>query len=123
MANVAGYILGGVFLVACLSELRSPLETRRSLRDLGFPFPKETSIILPLVELLTAILLIVDPATGGPCAVALLVAFTVLILSRLVNGNTSGCGCFGAWSTRPLSYWDVARNTVFIVLGAIATLG
>jgi len=72
---------------------------------------------------LTAILLIVDPATGGPCAVALLVAFTVLILSRLVNGNTSGCGCFGAWSTRPLSYWDVARNTVFIVLGAIATLG
>ncbi|MBD35503.1 MAG: hypothetical protein CL512_01895 [Actinobacteria bacterium] len=123
MANVAGYILGGVFLVAGLSKLRSPLETRRSLRDLGFPFPKETSIILPLVELLTAILLIVDPATGGPCAVALLVAFTVLILSRLVNGNTSGCGCFGAWSTRPLSYWDVARNTVFIVLGAIATLG
>lgn len=123
MANVAGYILGGVFLVAGLSKLRSPLETRRSLRDLGFPFPKETSIILPLVELLTAILLIVDPATGGPCAVALLVAFTVLILSRLVNGNTSGCGCFGAWSTRPLSYWDVARNTVFIVLGAVATLG
>jgi len=123
MANVAGYILGAVFLVAGLSKLRSPLETRRSLRDLGFPFPKETSIILPLVELLTAILLIVDPATGGPCAVALLVAFTVLILSRLVNGNTSGCGCFGAWSTRPLSYWDVARNTVFIVLGAIATLG
>ena len=123
MANVAGYILGGVFLVAGLSKLRSPLETRRSLRDLGFPFPKETSIILPFVELLTAILLIVDPATGGPCAVALLVAFTVLILSRLVNGNTSGCGCFGAWSTRPLSYWDVARNTVFIVLGAIATLG
>lgn len=123
MANVAGYILGGVFLIAGLSKLRSPLETRRSLRDLGFPFPKETSIILPLVELLTAILLIVDPATGGPCAVALLVAFTVLILSRLVNGNTSGCGCFGAWSTRPLSYWDVARNTVFIVLGAIATLG
>ena len=123
MANVAGYILGGVFLVAGLSKLRSPLETRRSLRDLGFPFPKETSIILPLVELLTAILLIVDPATGGPCAVALLVAFTVLILSRLVNGNTSGCGCFGAWSTRPLSYWDVARNTVFIALGAIATLG
>ena len=123
MANVAGYILGGVFLVAGLSKLRSPLETRRSLRDLGFPFPKETSIILPLVELLTAILLIVDPATGVPCAVALLVAFTVLMLSRLVNGNTSGCGCFGAWSTRPLSYWDVARNTVFIVLGAIATLG
>ena len=123
MANVAGYILGGVFLVAGLSKLRSPLETRRSLRDLGFPFPKETSIILPLVELLTAILLIVDPATGGPFAVALLVAFTVLILSRLVNGNTSGCGCFGAWSTRPLSYWDIARNTVFIVLGAIATLG
>ncbi|MBO30717.1 MAG: hypothetical protein CL439_04825 [Acidimicrobiaceae bacterium] len=123
MANVAGYILGGVFLVAGLSKLRSPLETRRSLRDLGFPFPKETSIILPLVELLTPILLFVDPATGGPCAVALLVAFTVLILSRLVNGNTSGCGCFGAWSTRPLSYWDVARNTVFIVLGAVATLG
>ena len=123
MANVAGYILGAVFLVAGLSKLRSPLETRRSLRDLGFPFPKETSIILPLVELLTAIILFVDPATGGPCAVALLVAFTVLILSRLVNGNTSGCGCFGAWSTRPLSYWDVVRNTVFIVLGAIATLG
>ena len=123
MANIAGCILGGVFLVAGLSKLRSPLDTRRSLRDLGFPFPRETSIVLPLVELLTAILLFIDPMTGGPCAVALLVAFTVLILSRLVNGNTSGCGCFGAWSTRPLSYWDITRNTVLIVLGAVATLG
>ena len=51
MANFAGYILGGVFLIAGMAKLRSPLDTRRSLRDLGFPFPKETSIVLPLVEL------------------------------------------------------------------------
>ena len=123
MSTFAGYILGVVFLVAGILKLRSPLDTRRSLRDLGFPFPRETSVALPLVELLTSVLLFVDPTTGGPCAVALLVAFTVLILSRLAAGNTNGCGCFGAWSTRPLSYRDVVRNTVVITLGAIATLG
>lgn len=123
MANFAGYILGGVFLIAGIAKLRSPLDTRRSLRDLGFPFPKETSVVLPLVELLTSVLLFIDPATGGPCAVALLVAFTVLISSRLAAGNKSGCGCFGAWSTRPLSYKDIVRNIIFIILGAIATLG
>ncbi|HJP16305.1 MAG TPA: DoxX family membrane protein [Acidimicrobiales bacterium] len=123
MANIAGYILGGVFLVAGITKLRSPLDTRRSLRDLGFPFPKEAGIALPLVELLTSALLFIDPGTGGPCAVALLVAFTVLIFGRLTAGNTSGCGCFGAWSTRPLSYKDIVRNTIFIILGAVATLG
>lgn len=122
-AQWAGFILAAVFAVAGIAKLRAPLDTRRALRDLRLPRPDVLAVALPVVELVVAVLLAADPATGGPCAVALLVAFTVLIVGRLAGGHRDGCGCFGAWSTRPLSWWDVARNTALIALGAVAALG
>lgn len=121
--NISALLLAIVFLVAGVNKLRRPLDTRRSLRDFGLPAPRQLSIALPLVELLTAFLLIINPATEGPCAVALLSAFTVLLIGRLRAGLTQGCGCFGAWSTRPLSWRDVARNLILIAFGVTATLG
>ena len=123
MPNIPALLLAIVFLAAGVNKLRNPLDTRRSLRDFGLPAPRQLSVALPAVELLTAFLLLINPATGGPCAVALLVAFTVLLVSRLRAGLTEGCGCFGAWSTRPLSWRDVARNLILIAFGVTATLG
>ena len=54
---------------------------------------------------------------------ALLAAFTTLLVGRLRAGRTEGCGCVGAWSTRSLSWSDVVRNLALIAVGCIAVLG
>ncbi|HAQ22615.1 MAG TPA: methylamine utilization protein MauD, partial [Acidimicrobiaceae bacterium] len=51
------------------------------------------------------------------------VAFTTLIVGRLLAGHREACGCFGNWSKRPLSWRDLARNGTLIALGAVAALG
>ncbi|SVA79739.1 uncharacterized protein METZ01_LOCUS132593, partial [marine metagenome] len=58
----------------------------------------------------------------GPCAVALLVAFSTLVAGRLLAGQREGCGCFGAWSTGNLSWRTLARNAVLVAVGVVATL-
>jgi phosphonate transport system substrate-binding protein len=55
-------------------------------------------------------------------AVALLVAFSTLVAGRLLAGQREGCGCFGAWSTGNLSWRTLARNTVLVAVGVVATL-
>lgn len=49
-------------------------------------------------------------------AVVLLSGFTLYILSALLQNKLIRCNCFGQ-SNESISYWDVARNLVFIVAG------
>lgn len=122
MAPLAGGVLAIVFLVASIAKLRDPANTRLSLATMGLPIPRILAIAIPIIELLTAILLILDPRTGGPCAVALLVAFSTLIAGRLAAGQRQGCSCFGTWSTKDLSWRNLMRNGLLTILGVLATL-
>jgi len=123
LATVAAILLAGTFLIAASLKLVNPTTTRKSMHDFGLPSPHVVAVAVPVTELATAALLLVDPRTGGPCAVALLVAFTTLIAGRLLAGHRDSCGCFGTWSSRPLSWRDLARNGPLTVLGVIAALG
>ena len=120
---LAAWLLACVFAVAAAVKLRDPLGTRRTLGDFGLPNPRLLARVLPVTEATTALLLVVDPRVGGQCAVALLVAFTTLIVGRLMAGHRNACGCFGTWSRRPLSWRDLARNGVLVALGVVAALG
>ncbi len=121
--TTAAWLLAAVFAIAATTKLRDPLGTRRSLGDFGLPNPRLLALFLPATELATALLLVVNPRLGGQCAVALLVAFTTLIVGRLMAGHHDACGCFGTWSRRPLSWRDLARNGLLIALSVIAALG
>ena len=79
IGSLAAAVLAIVFVVAAGSKLRDPLATRRTLRGFGLPNPRLLAVVLPVTEGATALLLVVNPRTGGPCAVALLAAFTTLI--------------------------------------------
>ncbi len=46
-----------------------------------------------------------------------------LIAGRLVAGRRDSCGCFGTWSSRPLSWRDLVRNVVLTALGVVTALG
>ena len=78
LAVVAAVVLAGTFTVAAILKFRDPAATRQSLANFGLPNPRLLAIAVPVTELTTALLLVVDRRTGGPCAVALLVAFTTL---------------------------------------------
>ncbi|MBS1265129.1 MAG: hypothetical protein MAG471_00960 [Acidimicrobiaceae bacterium] len=123
VGRLAAAVLAVVFVVAAGAKLRDPLATRRTLVGFGLPGPRLLAVVLPVTEGATALLLLVNPRTGGPCAVALLAAFTTLIAGRLLAGHHDACGCFGAWSSRPLSWRDIARNLILIGLGVTSTLG
>ncbi len=123
VGQLAAAVLAVVFIVAAGAKLRDPLATRRALVGFGLPSPRLLTVVLPVTEGTTALLLLINPRTGGPCAVALLAAFTTLIAGRLLAGHHDACGCFGAWSSRPLSWRDIARNLILIGLGVTSTLG
>ncbi len=123
LAAVASFVLAGTFAIAAILKFRDPTATRRSMANFGLPSPRLLAVAVPVTELATALLLVVDRRTGGPCAVALLVAFTTLIVGRLVAGRRDSCGCFGTWSSRPLSWRDLVRNGVLTALGVLAALG
>ena len=122
MGELAGIILAATFTVASIAKLRDPTGTRYALAKMGLPVPHLLAVGLPVVELFTALLLVVEPRTGGPCAVALLTAFSTLMVGRLLAGQREGCGCFGAWSTEDLSWSTLARNAILVAIGVVATL-
>ena len=122
-ATISAAVLAVIFVVAAVAKFRDPAATRRSMSDFGLPNAGLLAVAVPGTEMATAALLVVDPRTGGPCAVALLVAFTTLIAGRLLAGHRESCGCFGTWAVRPLSWRDLARNAALIALGVAAAFG
>ncbi len=116
---IASVILGGVMCVAGGSKIamggRWPVEAA----TLGAP--KFVAPIVPWIEIALGALLIVQlkPEVVGTLSVALLVAFTLLIIRQLQKGKRPVCACFGSWSSKPLSWNHVARNAGFIALAVI----
>jgi len=116
---IASIILGGVMCVAGGSKIamgdRWPVEAQ------ALGAPKSIAPIVPWFEIALGALLIVQlkPEIVGALSVALLVAFTLLIMRQLQKGERPVCACFGSWSSKPLSWNHVARNAGFIALAAI----
>ncbi len=87
-----------------------------------FGLGSRTAWLVPATEIVLGSLIVT--AVGGSLAIAagiaLLLAFTFAIITRLRAGRIVVCACFGGWSRRPLSWRSVARNGAFIALGLLA---
>ncbi|CAB4722716.1 unannotated protein [freshwater metagenome] len=116
---IASVILGGVMCVAGGSKIamgkRWPIEAQ------ALGAPQSIAPIVPWCEIALGALLIVQlkPEVIGALSLALLVAFTLLIMRQLQKGERPVCACFGSWSSKPLSWNHVARNAGFIALAVI----
>jgi uncharacterized membrane protein YphA (DoxX/SURF4 family) len=123
IGTVAAVIVGVAFVVAGASKLAAGDQWPAQARALGAP---ESAITpLPWVELGVGALLVAQVARRAVAvlAVALLIAFTVLIVQRLREGRHPPCACFGAWSAKPLGPGHLARNAVLIAVGLVAVAG
>jgi uncharacterized membrane protein YphA (DoxX/SURF4 family) len=120
MAVVAGVVLGAVLLLSGAAKLAAGPRWAAQAAALGSPAIAVP--VVPWVEVALGSLLVTGvwrPVVAVVSA-ALLAAFTVLLVVRLVQGRRPPCACFGAWSTRPVGYGSVARNLVLIALALLA---
>lgn len=121
LADVARVTLGVAFVIAAAAKIAAGRTWVDQAASGGSPRPVAAAV--PWVELVLGATLTAGLAEPWPAVAAagLLVAFTVWIVSRLIAGLHPPCGCFGALSAGPLSWWHVGRNAVLLAL-AVASI-
>lgn len=126
MRNLAEWCAAGVGAIFIFSSTQKLIDRRgwvTQAAQLGVP-RSIASLVAPLEGLVGVVLIAQTwPAVALIASLTLLVAFTMLLVSLLVRGMHPPCACFGAARTRPISWWTVMRNALFIALNLIALLG
>jgi hypothetical protein len=124
---LAARVVVAIILVASgVGKLLTVREsTRRARAELGGYawITVLVALALPVYELvLAALLLFVDATWPSWLALATFVAFTVVLVRRIVRNDRRPCNCFGAGSSkRDLSIGSLLRNTWFLALAVVAT--
>lgn len=113
-----------ILVVSAWGKLRSPANFERALGTFRVIPKRATPTLLlgvPLVELSLAALQWIGPARPavGVALVAMLGAFTALLLRSLLVGEEADCGCFGSAAPEKVSWFSVARNLVLIALAVM----
>jgi peroxiredoxin/uncharacterized membrane protein YphA (DoxX/SURF4 family) len=107
-------LLAAVFTVAGAAKLRDRDGTSTTLEQFGLPpgWARPGALLLPLAELVVAVLLLFDPTAraGAAGAIALLAAFAAAIAVSLSRGESPDCNCFGQVHSEPVSASTLARN-------------
>lgn len=124
MAAAFGQVLlATVFLCSGLPKLRDVPGLRRHIAaTVPWLGPGPASVVagaLPVVELVTAVLVLTRAAwIGYTVATVLLLAFTVYLVGLLRSQPHASCGCAGPRDT-PVSPLHVVRNVLLVTVCAL----
>ena len=118
--------MAAVFVVAGASKLLDSSGTREAVVGFGLPeqLASPVAVLLPWVELGTAVLLIV-PATswwGGLLALVLLAVFTAAVSASLGRGRAPACRCFGQLTPSPVNTLTIVRNVLLAVPALVVVI-
>ena len=115
-------IVGAVFVFAAVAKFFMGSNWSLQARELGVP--RALMGLVPWVEFVVGVALLgrVLPMLTYSVAVLLLVAFTALIVSKLLRGQHPQCACFGSRSSKPIGWSNVTRNLVLIALIVVAAI-
>lgn len=121
LGRAMALVLAVVLALAAVAKLRRIADTSRSFERLGLPVPRVLAWTVPAVELGIAGWLVLGPAAAAWAAIALLVAFTVVVGRGIAEGVP--CACFGSTSTdgSPASARELVRNAMLAGAGVVAT--
>ena len=120
LGYLCALVLAAVFVWAAAAKLARPKGTAAGFSALGLPAAHALAWAVPAAELVTAVLLVAVPRVGGLIALTVLAVFTAVLARALRRGAAVGCPCFGAISTKPVSWRGVMRNLALAVLAAAA---
>ena len=116
-------VLAVVFALAGAAKLFDRPGTRRSLSEFGVPgsVVPIAAVLLPLLELATAVALIPPGSArwGGLAALVLLLGFMGGIVNANLRGRAPDCHCFGQLHSAPAGREALVRNGVLAVLAAV----
>lgn len=119
-------ILAATFLFAALGKALDPDGSRASLRGFAVPSPLIPIFVylLPLTEVLAALLLIPGQSAwyGAALCLLLLLAFILAILFNMIVGRRPDCHCFGQFHSAPISYKTLIRNLLLALAALILFL-
>ena len=119
MRWIAPVLLAAVFAFAAGAKLADRTATAEGFRALHVRHADLLAVAVPVLELVTAVLLVAAPAVGAGLALFLLFWFSVLLVRRLRAGSNAPCKCFGSTRTRPIAWTDVLRNGLLAVLAVL----
>lgn len=122
-STLAAVVLAGVLAVAGVAKLRAPRSTAATFATLGLPVPAALARAVPVGELGLAALLVLAPAAGGAGCLALLAAFSAILVAPLRAGRQVSCGCFGAVGAAPVTRVELVRNGLLGLLAVAALAG
>ena len=120
-ASIAAVMLAVVFGWAAVAKAVRHRATVDAFGALGLPAPAFLAVAVPAVEVALAVILLVWPAVGASFALALLAAFTLVVIRGVLRGASTGCACFGTRRAEPVGPADVVRNGLLAALAALAT--
>jgi len=124
IVHVVGFVaaagLAVVFVRAGVAKLNRPGPTTRAFAAMSLPAPGVLARAVPIVELALAVGLIASPRVGGAAALALVAVFSAVLLRNV--GTETGCGCFGAAHTHPISRADLIRNATLATLAVVVVV-
>jgi peroxiredoxin/uncharacterized membrane protein YphA (DoxX/SURF4 family) len=122
----ARLILAAVFLVSGIAKLFDLSGAQAAMRSFGVPesMTRGSGILLPIVEILVAILLlpVATAKWGALIALVLLVVFIAGISYNLSRGRKFDCHCFGELTHSEIGPSTLVRNVVLAVLAAFVTI-
>lgn len=122
LGDTAALFLAGILAFAGVRKWREPAETEASFRAFGLARPALLARVVPVTEVATAVGLAAAPRSVAFVALALLAAFTTVLVRGLRAGVTVGCRCFGSSGQTAVSSLDVLRNLLFCGLAFGAAL-
>jgi uncharacterized membrane protein YphA (DoxX/SURF4 family) len=117
---VAAAILALVFVRAGVAKINRPSATASAFEAMSLPAPRALARAVPVLELALAVALVASPRFGGALALVLIAVFSAVLVRAV--GTDTGCGCFGAAHTHPVSRVDLLRNAVLGGLAFVAVL-
>jgi uncharacterized membrane protein YphA (DoxX/SURF4 family) len=120
VAVASAMALAVIFAVAAVAKFRSPGSTKSDFRSLGLPRPELLAVLVPITEVLSALLLLAAPGWGGVLAFSLLAAFTATLAAVLRSGRVASCACFGGTTATPISARHLVRNALLMLLALLA---
>jgi len=119
-------LLAAVFAVAGVAKLFDLSGARSALYDFGVT-PRLVpvgAVLLPLVEVGTAVALVFPPTArwGAAVALLLLAGFMVGIARALAQGRAPDCHCFGQVHSAPAGSGTLVRNGVLAVFALVVLI-
>lgn len=112
-------VLVAIFGVAGFAKLYDLAGSKKAVESFGIPesLAKPIGILLPLAEILIAILLIFVQTSwfGAIGATVLLGIFIAGMTWQWSQGNAPDCHCFGQVHSEPVSPKSIIRNVIFVL--------